>query len=163
MQKEKYYYFNRTGTEFVVDNYKDLIIDYVAKKGNENVLLAYRSQVYKMDAVRQLMEYFYKDLRNVPSVKKDIYKNFFKSPAVTKYCERNGIDPPTESAAEHRLPFLLNLLETMGVLHFDGSSIIIDRFLIGTDTVKLADKESMTVLKARKEKLIKSIILIIKI
>ena len=43
----------------------------------------------------------------------------------------------------------------MGVLHFDGSSIIIDRFLIGTDTVKLADKESMTVLKARKEKLIK--------
>ena len=142
-------------SEFVNDDYKDQLVDYVAKAGNEDILIEYRSQVYKMDAVRQLMEYFYKDLRNVPAVKKDIYKNFFKSPTVTKYCERNGIDPPTETGAAHRLPFLLNLLETMRMLHFEGSNIVVDRFLIGTDTVKLDDKESVPILKDRKEKLIK--------
>ena len=141
-------------SEFVNDDYKDQLVDYVTKVGNEEVLIEYRAQVYKTDAVRQLMEYFYKDLRNVPAVKKDIYKNFFKSPTVTKYCERNGIDPPTETAAEHRLPFLLNLLETMKMLHFEGSNIVVDRFLIGTDTVKLDDKESVSTLKDRKEKLI---------
>lgn len=141
-------------SEFVVDDYMDQLTTFLLDKKSIDILSLYRIQVYKMDAVRQLMEYFYSDLKNVSSVKKDIYINFFKSPAVTKYCERNGIDPPTESGAEHRLPFLLNLLQTMGILHFEKSEIIIDKFLIGTETVRINSKENIVDLKIRKEKLI---------
>lgn len=141
-------------SEFVTDNYKELLIEYLVKSENKDRLDAYRSQIYKMDAVKQLMEYFYKDVRDRVSTKQDAYTSFFKSPAVIKYCERNGIEPPTDSGAEHRLPFLLNLLETMRMIHFDRNNIVVDYFLIGTDSVRLIEKEPFHDLKKRKEKLI---------
>jgi hypothetical protein len=79
-----------------------------------------------------------------------IYTTFFKSPIVQQYCDRNGIEPPTDEAARHRLPFLLNILESIGVIRSDRSNVYIEKLLLGDVIVRINDDETPEILNRRK-------------
>src|SRR3989338_6560095 len=48
----------------------------------------------------------------------------------------------TEEGAKHRYPFLVNVLEAIGVLQQDRSEVTIRKFLICKQTMQLQPKES---------------------
>ncbi len=110
----------------------------------------YASLMLKMDAIQQFVKFIYSDLRKAQESKKTIYTTFFKSPSVQEYCDRNGIEPPTDTGAEHRIPFLLNVLESIGVIHSDRSNVYVDKLLLCNELVRINDNESTETLNERK-------------
>ena len=58
------------------------------------------------------------------------------------YCDQNGIDIATEEGARHRCPFLLNVLESIGILEQTRNEITLKKFLICRQTMQLQPKES---------------------
>jgi len=93
-------------------------------------------------AVSQMLNYLYRIERKKVIPKSSIYSGFFNAPFVKMYCDQNGIDIATEEGARHRCPFLLNILESIGVLTQTRSDITILKFLICKQTMQLQPKES---------------------
>ena len=58
------------------------------------------------------------------------------------YCDQNGIEEATEEGAKHRCPFLINILESIGIVSQARSAIIVNKFLISKETMQLRPKES---------------------
>jgi hypothetical protein len=56
-------------------------------------------------------------------LKADIYQNFFEFAPVIAFCDAMGIEPQTVTSAQHRLPFLLNLLDSCGFIEQQINSI----------------------------------------
>lgn len=89
---------------------------------DSDVRLIWRSIVLQMPAVRLMVAFLFKfGRRNI--IKNDIYQNFFNYPPVIAFCDRMGIEPQTVASAQHRLPFLLNLLDSCGLLEQRISSV----------------------------------------
>lgn len=143
-------------TEFIIsaDEFRDKLKNFLFSDGKEKELALFRKLMYRMDAIKQLMDYLYKDVRKPTCAKKSIQHNFFQSPAVIKYCERNGIEPPTNTAAEHRVPFLLNTLEAMGVLESDTKTINVYCMLLGSSVIRISDDEDAKTINERKQKIL---------
>jgi len=77
-------------------------------------------------AVRQMLSYLQAlNISNIPKYK--IYAQFFRTRLVRKYCAEQAIPTPTQSGAEHRLPFLLNILETCGFLRIENGDIAVSK------------------------------------
>ena len=89
-----------------------------------------------------MLNYLYKIERQKTIKKSSVYEGFFKAPFVKMYCDQNGIDIATEEGAKHRCPFLLNLLESIGVLSQTRSEIILSKFLVCKQTMQIYSKES---------------------
>ncbi len=70
----------------------------------------------EMHAVGLMLNYLYKVERKKKIPKRSIYEGFFKASFVAAYCDQNGIETATQSGAEHRCPFLLNILESLGII-----------------------------------------------
>ncbi len=70
----------------------------------------------EMQAVTLMFYYLHGIGRKKKIRKKSIYKGFFKASFVIEYCKKVGIKPPTETGAEHRCPFLLNILESLDII-----------------------------------------------
>lgn len=130
------------------DYFTDKIQEYLASRANERSI--YAALMLRMDAVEQLVVFIYADMRVVETPKKSIYSSFFKSPAVLEYCDRNGIEPPTNTAAEHRVPFLLNVLESIGVIRTDRSNIYVQKFMLCNALIRLTADETAALLNQRK-------------
>lgn len=101
-----------------------------------------RKVFLNMHSVSQMLNYLYKIERKETILKADIYKGFFKAPFVKMYCEQNGIDIATEEGARHRCPFLLNILEAIGLIEQNRTHVIVKKFLICKQTMKLKHRES---------------------
>ena len=95
-----------------------------------------------MHAVSQMLNYIYRIERKREIKKAFVYSGFFKAPFVRQYCDQNGIEIATEEGARHRCPFLLNILEAIGILSQTRDSVTVNKFLISKETVKLKPKES---------------------
>ena len=93
-------------------------------------------------AVYQMLNYLYRIERKKVIPKSDIYQGFFNAPFIKMYCDQNGIDIATEEGARHRCPFLLNVLESIGILEQTRNEITLKKFLICRQTMQLQPKES---------------------
>ncbi len=93
-------------------------------------------------AVSQMLNYLYRIERKKVIQKSSIYSGFFNAPFVKMYCDQNGIDIATEEGAKHRCPFLINVLESIGILTQNRSEVVLQEFLICKQTMKLTLKES---------------------
>ncbi len=93
-------------------------------------------------AVSQMLNYLYRVERKKTISKSKIYSGFFNAPFVKMYCDQNGIESATEEGAKHRCPFLINLLEAIGVVTQTRNDVAISNFLICKQTMQLQAKES---------------------
>lgn len=112
-----------TSTNVFVKSIKEYLIT------DSEKMSKYRDIMLNMDAVRQLLEFLYFEVRKDAISKNDIYKFFFKSITVQEYCDRNGIEPPTEEGARHRIPYLLSILESMDIIETTNSNVQVKIFL----------------------------------
>ena len=102
-----------------------------------------------MQAVRLMLNYLYRIERQAIIPKSNIYNGFFNSQEVSRYCDQNGIDVATEEGAKHRCPFLLNILEAIGVLENSRNNVKLKLFLISSKLLVSESKEPDTLLKTR--------------
>ena len=107
-----------------------------------------------MDAVSLLLRYLYAVVRNTTVQKTTIYENFFGYPFVSRYCEVKGIEVPTNEGAKHRIPFLFNILETLGIIEQGRSEIKIKYFYPTYKLMKLEDEEAEDIVDERINKLL---------
>jgi superfamily II DNA or RNA helicase len=96
----------------------------------------------EMHAVGLMLNYLYRIERKKIITKNDIYQGFFKAPFIANYCDQNGIESATDTGAEHRSPFLLNILEALGIIKQGRSDIEVLEFVFSKQTMKLKQKES---------------------
>jgi superfamily II DNA or RNA helicase len=108
-----------------------------------------RSLFLTMDALAQMLNYIYKVERKAKIEKNAIYSGFFNVPFVKQYCDKNGIDIATEEGAKHRCPFLLNLLEGIGIINQDRNNITVRKFLICKQIMQLEGKEEEAAISKR--------------
>ena len=97
---------------------------------NKNKKNQIRSIFLEMYAVRLMLNYLYRVERAKVISKESIYKGFFNSQEVARYCDQNGIKIATEEGAKHRCPFLLNVLEAMEVLENRRNEVELKLFLV---------------------------------
>jgi hypothetical protein len=83
----------------------------------------YRATVEAMPAVDQ-MQRFVASFTNDVIAKSDIYGRFFHFQPVIDFCDEVGIEPQTAESAEHRCPFLLNVLESLGQIKQGPRNIV---------------------------------------
>jgi len=95
-----------------------------------------------MHAVSQMLNYIYRVERKKEISKSAVYSGFFKAPFVQQYCDQNGIEIATEEGAKHRCPFLINILESMGIVSQTRNTIVVNKFLVSKQTLQLQTKES---------------------
>ena len=95
-----------------------------------------------MHAVSQMLNYLYRVERKENILRKSIYQGFFRAPFVSKFCDQNGIEVATDTGAEHRCPFLLNILEGIGILEQTRNEITLKKFVISAETFQLEEKET---------------------
>lgn len=107
-----------------------------------------------MDAISLLLKYLYTVVKTATIQKASIYEDFFNCPFVSRYCEVKGINPPTNEGAKHRIPFLFNILETLGIIDQRRSDITVNYFYPTYDLMKLEEKEEPSVVTERTDKLI---------
>ena len=96
----------------------------------------------EMHAVGLMLNYLYRVKRKKIITKNSIYQGFFNAPFIASYCDRNGIEAATDIGAEHRCPFLLNILESLGVIKQDRSNIEVLQFVYSKQTMQLKSKET---------------------
>ena len=130
------------------DFYTQFITKFLSAHDKERKI--YTKIMLGMDAIQQLVNFIYVDLRAAQESKNVIYTTFFKSSAVQQYCDRNGIEPPTDTGAEHRIPFLLNILESMSIIRSDRSNIYVEKLLLCNTIVRIDNEETPNVLNQRK-------------
>ena len=102
-----------------------------------------------MQAVRLMLNYLYRIERQTIIPKLNIYNGFFNSQEVSRYCDQNGIDVATEEGAKHRCPFLLNILEAIGVLENSRNNVKLKLFLVSPRLLISESKEPDILLKTR--------------
>lgn len=82
-----------------------------------------------MDAVKQMLQFLYFDNRKPEITKANCYTLFFESNRTIRYCEVNGIEIPSLEASKHRVPFIISILEIMGILDTSRSEIKLRKIL----------------------------------
>lgn len=97
------------------------VADFLAK--DPDLQNSIRKLFLEMDALALFLKYLYKNHEKIVFTKNEIYNDFFEAPFVKNYLDRNGIDKPTVEGAKRRVPFLLNLLEAMGIIKQGRSQI----------------------------------------
>jgi hypothetical protein len=102
-----------------------------------------RKVFLKMDAVNMLLKYLYSIQRKVSITKAEIYADFFEAPFVKSYLERHGLENPTENVIVRRVPFLFNILESLGIINQGRSNIQVLAFIPAREVIKLSSKENV--------------------
>lgn len=75
----------------------------------------YVNAVLAMPAAGQMLG-FLRAATSTEVQKTDVYGNFFHYQPVLDFCDAVGIEPGTEESAKHRCPFLINLLDSCGIV-----------------------------------------------
>jgi hypothetical protein len=131
--------------------YNRVVLEFLAK--NHEAKALWLNTVLRMPAVVQMLSYLYQITRRVNMERSEIYQDFFNAPFVKQFCDQEGIEEATEEAARHRCPFLLNVLESCGIIEQDRHTITVKRFLITASTLRSHRRESMEEAETRAVKL----------
>ncbi len=123
------------------------IMEYLQQ--NSDAYHAMKNIFLNMDAITLFLKYLYSIKRKIVLNKSEVYADFFKTPFVERYCEIHGINPPTDEGAKHRVPFLINILECLGIVTQNWSTIEIKYFIPTVGVMKLNDKEDDSVVLNR--------------
>ena len=83
----------------------------------------------KVDFVTQALSYLYHDCRAAKIEKATFYQNLFETEKVKRYCDINGIEIPSEEARKHRAPFIVSILESMGIVETTRSEVEVKELL----------------------------------
>ena len=109
-----------------------------AREQNEELNDLYLAIMLNMPAVEQMLKLLYWEQIGVEIAKAWIYTNYFDSAAVQAFCDLVGIEPATEDGAKHRCPFLLNVLESCGVISQTSSNVTIQALALSPNMLRLA-------------------------
>jgi superfamily II DNA or RNA helicase len=105
-----------------------------------------------MSAVQQMLLFFYQVARARTVQRSAVYNQFFAAPFVRRFCDQEGIEEATQAGAEHRCPFLINVLDACGFISQTTNEITVERLAIASPTVR-ADGENVTDAEARATRL----------
>ena len=83
---------------------------------SDDLKTVYLDVMLDTPAVDQMLQLLRTHESGVPIPKKQIYEEFFRFLPVLDFCNAVGINPATDEGARHRCPFLLNILESCGLL-----------------------------------------------
>lgn len=97
----------------------------------------------RMPAVTQMLNFLYRVTRRCTVDRNEVYSLFFQAPFVRSFLDREGIEEATPEAARRRCPFLLNVLDALGVISQGTPSIDVMRLLITAPVVRATDRESL--------------------
>jgi hypothetical protein len=100
-----------------------------------------------------MLSYLYQITRRASVERAEIYRDFFNAPFVKQFCDQEGIEEATEEAARHRCPFLLNVLESCGIIEQDRRVVTVKKFLITASTIRSHRRERLEEAEARAAKL----------
>ena len=133
--------------------FNDKINHFISNSENKEAKNLFQTLCLEMPAVSLMTNYLLKILRKKTVMKNYIYDNFFKTPFVERFCDQNGIDISSDEGAKRRCPLLLNILESMGIINQTSREIIVNKFVISTETLSLVYKEDFKDIDERIEKL----------
>lgn len=102
-----------------------------------------------MSAVQQMLAYIFQVARQSTITKNSIYAQFFESPMVRQFCDRQGIEPASIEASKRRCPFLLNILAALDVLDATTSSVSVKKALLIPELLRTNRAESKEELRDR--------------
>jgi len=131
--------------------YNRIVLEFLSNNPIAKTL--WLNTVLRMPAVVQMLSYLYQITRRVSVERSEIYWDFFNAPFVKQFCDQEGIEEATEEAARHRCPFLLNVLESCGIIGQDRRTITVKKFLITAGIVRSHRRESIEEAEARAVKL----------
>ena len=101
---------------------------------------AARTVVYRvflqMHAVQQMLAFLYHISQKATIPRREIYEQFFQAPFVKQYCDQEGIEETTVTAAEHRCPFLLNILDACNIIDADRREVVVKTLALSPFLVK---------------------------
>ena len=103
----------------------------------------------QMHAVQQMLAFLYHIAQKATVPRREIYDQFFQAPFVKQYCDQEGIEATTVTAAEHRLPFLLNILEACDIIDAERSDIVVKTLALSRVLVKPYAREETEKSEAR--------------
>ncbi len=132
--------------------YNRVVLDYISS--NEEAKRLWQRTFLEMPAVSQMLSYLYQIVRNVSVSRAQIYSEFFNTPFVKQFCDQEGIEEATEEAARHRCPFLLNILDSCGVISQDTQTIVVKKFIISAYTIRSYRREAMEEAQERAKRLL---------
>lgn len=129
------------------------IYSFISKPENSEAKILFQNLCIEMPAISLMVNYLLKILRRKTVMKNYIYENFFKTPFITSFCDQNGIDISSDEGAKRRCPLLLNILESMGIINQTSREIVVNKFVISTETLSLVYKEDFKDIDERIEKI----------
>lgn len=112
-----------------------------------------RNILLEMDAVNLLLKYFYVVQRKIRMRKNEIYNDFFEAPFVKSYLDRHGLENPTEEVRKRRVPFIFNILDSLGIINQSTSEIEVLSFIPAKEVIKFDSSEKDDVILERITKL----------
>jgi hypothetical protein len=122
---------------------------------NQKTKKILRSVFLKMDAVNLFLKYLY-IIQRIKTIKKAaIYEDFFNAPFVIDYLDRHGLDIPTEEVIRRRVPFLINILDSLGIINQSSSEIEIQTFVTSKEVLRINSKEHDDIVNDRIQRLLK--------
>jgi superfamily II DNA or RNA helicase len=95
-----------------------------------------RGAILAMPAVRQMLAFLYHVARKVTVERSFIYENFFQAPFVQRFMEQEGIEEATLEASKRRCPFLLNLLDALGIIESGRNAVTVRQLVVTPDLVR---------------------------
>ena len=76
-----------------------------------------------MHAVQQMLAFLFQIGRSEEMERKFIYEYFFQAPFVKRFLDQEGIEEATEEASKRRCPFLINILDALGIVKGERSAV----------------------------------------
>ncbi|AXX90373.1 hypothetical protein CKA55_12925 [Arcobacter suis] len=122
-------------------------------KSDSKNLQYIRNLFLNMDALSLLLNYLYRVNRSKNIPKQTIYKSFFKHTEVKQFCEMNGLKEPTEDVIVRRVPFLFNLLESLGIIKQTTQEVEVLIFYATSSTLKFNQDEPLELTTERMKNL----------
>lgn len=115
----------------------------------QELLNSIRSILLEMDAVNLLLKYLYSIQRKPKIQKSEIYTDFFEAPFVKAYLDRHGLENPTKDVRERRIPFLINILDALGIVNQLVREIEMLAFIPAKEVLRLDISEKDDVVQSR--------------
>lgn len=134
--------------------FNEVIREYALEKPEASRVIG--ENFLSMHAAQQMINYLYRVERKRLVGKNSIYSGFFDAPFVKEYCDQNGIESATEEGARHRCPFLINILEALGIVEQDNTSINTKVFVIADFTMRMERSEPQNIIDNRVNTVVKA-------
>ena len=76
-----------------------------------------------MHSVQQMLAFLFQIGRSEEIERKFIYDNFFQAPFVKRFLDQEGIEEATGEASKRRCPFLISILDALGIVKGERSVV----------------------------------------